>query len=222
MNKNTPQNPSNQLTSCEIDFDDAAANTTLTDQNNEPTVNSSSSLTNKYQRSKSVDNRTRLKLTSARSNNEIEENQLNDNDDQQRIIPSSKFTPVNARPPPRAPLTPRTSLSKRSPNGVRTPNSNGNGYESELVQQDFENEENISVHDDHYQTKFIDNRTRTAIPVHRYTASNHIQSSPSASSVNSNMSRTKPPVSTPINTDRRDSNGSMTDSNRYESMLSLP
>lgn len=214
MNKNNPQNPSNQLTSCEIDFDDAAAaaDTTITDQNNDSTVNASSA--NKYQRSKSVDNRTRVKLTSTRSNNDMDETQLNTNDDQQRVIPSSRFAPVNARPPPRAPLTPRTSVSKRSPNGVRPSNSNGNVYESELVQQDFENEENISVHDDHYPTKLIDNRTRTAVPVHRYTTSNQIQASPSTSSVNSNLSRTKPPVSMPMNTDRRDSNGSITDPNR--------
>ena len=223
LNKNASQNPSTQLKSCEIDFDDtqpatatAAPNTTITDQTNESLASSSSS-GNKYQRSKSVDTRTRLKLTGVRSNNESDENHLANNDDQLRIVPSSKFTPVNARPPPRVPLTPRTSLGKRSSNGVRTPNSNGNYYDTEHVQHDFENEENISFNDDHYQAKPIENRTRTAIPVHRYTTTNnnnHIQPSPSTSSVNSNIARTKPPVSTPMNLDRRDSNGSMTDSNR--------
>jgi hypothetical protein len=58
---------------------------------------------------------------------------------------------------------------------------------------------------------------RANIPVHRYTTNNNnnIQSSPSTSSVNSNISRTKPPISTPINLDRRDSNASTTDSNRF-------
>lgn len=229
LNKNTPQNPSTQLKSCEIDFDDTLTptNTTITDQTNDPLVNSSSSSsTNKYQRSKSVDTRTRLKLNATRSNNDnTDENHLVNNDDQQRMIPSSKFTPVNARPPPRVPLTPRTSLAKRSMNGVRTPNSNGNYYETEHVQHDFENEENISLNDDHYQTKSIENRTRPAIPVHRYATTNnnnnHIQPSPSNSSVNSSISRTKPPVSIPVNLDRRDSNGSMTDPSRYESLSSV-
>jgi len=147
----------------------------------------------------------------------MDENDLSNNNDdqQQRIIPSSKFTPINTRPPPRAPLTPRTTLMKSSSNSIRTQNSNGNFYDTDNQLQEFENNENISFNDDNYQSKLLDNRTRTTIPVHRY-QTNNIQPSPSASSVNSNISRARPPVSTPINLDRRDSNGSNTDSNRFE------
>lgn len=152
-----------------------------------------------------------MKLAQARSNNETEEN---NDDQQQRIIPSSKFTPINTRPPPRAPLTPRT---KPSSNSIRTPNSNGNFYDTDNQEQEFENNENISFNDDNYQSKLLDNRTRTTtIPVQRY-STNNIQPSPSTSSVNSNLSRPKPPISTLINLDRRDSNGSsMNDPNRFE------
>lgn len=204
LNKNASQNPSNQLQSCEIDFDDSL-NTTIIDHTNEQITS------NKYQRSKSVDTRARLKLA---------QSQLNDdnNDEQQKTIPSSKFTPINSRPPPRVPLTPtttattRTALTKRSTNGIRQQNSNGNMYD-----QDIENEENISYHDDNYQTKLSNNnRIGTNIPVHRYTT-NNIQPSPSTSSVSSNISRTKPPM----NLDRRDSNISTSDANRFEKQFSF-
>ena len=210
LNKNVPQTPTNQLKSCEIDYEDAP-NTTIIDHTNEQISTSS----NKYQRSKSVDTRARLKLAQSRSNNDMDEATYSINDEQQTSVPSSRFTPVNSRPPPRVPLTPtsapRTAVSKRSTNGSYQKYSNGNLYDFDNQQQEIENEENISVHDEHYQSK-----TRTNIPVHRYTNNNNIQSSPSTSSVNNTISRTKPPVSTPMNFDRRDSNGSITDSNRFD------
>jgi hypothetical protein len=184
----------------------------MIDQTNEQMSTSA----NKYQRSKSVDTRARLKLAQAHSNNE--ENNLSMNDEQQRTIPSSKFTPITTRPPPRAPLTPRTTVTKRPSNGIRTQSSNGNLYDTDNQQQEFENEENISLNDDNYQPKLTDNRMRTSAPIHRYTANNNnnIQPSPSTSSVSSTISRTKPPVSTPNHLDRRDSNSSTKDPNRFE------
>jgi hypothetical protein len=208
LNKNSApsQIPSNQLQTCEIDFDDSL-NQTIIDHTNEQITS------NKYQRSKSVDTRAKLKLSQSRSNDNNDEH----NDEQEKIIPSSKFTSNNSRPPPRIPLTPtstpRTTLTKRPSNGIRRQNSNGDMYDIDNQQQDIENDENISYNDDNYQQKLHENRMRTSIPVHRYTTNNtNIQSSQSTSSVNSNISRTKQP----INLDRRDSNTSTTDSNRFE------
>lgn len=207
---------------------------TIESNNNEQMSTS----TSKYQRSKSVDSRARLKMAQTRANN----NQMNIDDDennsfitdeQPRTVLSSKFTSINGRrdaPPPRIPFTPtsstsRTTLTKRSSNGNnlytkngngnRTRGSNGNIITTDNEQQDIENDENISFNDN-YQTKLSDNRTRTSIPVHRYTTNNNIQPSPSTSSVNSNISRTKPPLSNPNTLDRRDSNNSITDLNRLE------
>ena len=214
MNKNSPQNPPAQLKSCEIDFDDSP-NTTIIDHTNEQISTSS----NKYQRSKSVDTRARLQLSQLRSNNDLDDNTLSNNDEQQRTVLSSKFTSINPRQPPsRAPLTPRTSLTKRSSNGVRTPNFYDTDHHHQQ-QQVLENEENISLHDENYSSKLNENRTRTSIPVHRYTTNNNIQPSPSTSSVQSTTSRAKPPISMPINFERRDSNGSFTDSNRFDHTL---
>jgi hypothetical protein len=169
------------------------------------------------------------------TNIDNDENDTSTNDEEQKPVPSSKFIPINGRrdipPPPRVPLTPtsthRTSSLKRPSNGnnlthtkdsygFRTPNSNGNLLDSDNQQQDIENDENMSYNDDNYQPKLVDNRMRTAIPIHRYTNNNnYIQPSPSTSSVTSIMSRTKIPNSTPINLDRRDSN-TITDINRLE------
>jgi hypothetical protein len=191
-----------------------------------------SSSINKYQRSKSVDARARLKMAQTRGNNnsntstsiDNDENNISPTDEQQKIIPSSKFTSINTRrdaPPPRVPLTPtsapRTALTKRSKNGngTRTRGSNGNLFDTDNRQQDLETDENVSFNDN-YQPKQFDNRTRTSIPVHRYTTNNNIQPSPSTSSVNSTISRTRPPITTPATLDRRDSNSSITDLNRFE------
>jgi hypothetical protein len=118
---------------------------------------------------------------------------------------------------PRSIIPDRTSSTKRvlnghnlpypkNTNGIRTRNSNGN-----LI--DSENDENIAFNDS-YQPKIIDSKTRTAIPVHRYSTNNHIQTSASTSSVNSTNFRTKVPILTSTNLDRRDSNVSGTDLNR--------
>jgi hypothetical protein len=57
---------------------------------------------------------------------------------------------------------------------------------------------------------------RTSIPVQRYTTNNNnIQPSPSTSSINSTLSRTKQSGTTMMNLERRDSNASVTDLNRY-------
>jgi hypothetical protein len=115
-------------------------------------------------------------------------------------------------------ISDRTSSNKRvfngnnlsctkNGNGVRVRGSNGN-----LI--DTEHEENSSFND-HYQPKIIDNKPRTAIPVHRYpTTNNHIQTSASASSVNTTHSRMRVPIPGSTNLDRKDSNISGTDLSR--------
>jgi hypothetical protein len=201
--------PSTQLKSCEIDFDDTG-------------VETSNDLANKYLRSKSVDARAKLKLSQNR-----DENNILLNDEEIKTIPSSKFTQMNTRndaPPPRVPLTPTsthrvitakrpsngTNVSyTRTVNGIRTHDSNGNLY-------DTENDENLLYNDNNYEPKIVDHRTRTSIPVHRYTTNNNIQPSPSTSSINSTLSRTKQSGTTSIHLERKDSNVSMTDLNRFE------
>ncbi|CAF3610328.1 unnamed protein product [Rotaria sordida] len=205
LNKN-----SSQLKSCEIDFDDSLNSpTTTSSTTNENNIEQNSSLENKYQRSKSVDSRTRLKFTQVRTMDN-DENINSFNDEQDKSIPSSRFTPINIRrdtstkPQP----TNRTNLSyTKQTNGIRTHGSNGNLIDTyNQQQQDIENDENISFN--------IDNRTRTAISIQHYPTPNNIQTSSSTSSVNSAQSRTKPPVTIPINLDRRDLNTSNTDLNR--------
>ena len=187
-NKNPSQPSTNQIQTYEIDVD--------------PTANEQ-----KYQRSKSVEHRGRLTLTQTITDADNEQDQQSST-----TVQSSKFTPIHSRPPPRVPLTPttmpRTMPNKRPPNANHfsySKSTHGNIYDHEL-----ENEENIQYQDE--------NRERIGIPVHRYpntNNNNNIQSSPSTSSMNSNLSRTKPPVSTPMNFERRESNGSIPDGNRF-------
>lgn len=230
MNKNASQVPTNQLKTCEIDFDDALNSSQLIDNiNNENHHDQSPIIENKYPRSKSVDGRARLKILQARANQnhhasmEHDENNGLSHDEHEKPVPSSRFTSLNNNnhrrdlPQTRVPITPptihRTSSGKRlasrgnlpfQKNGFRTPSSNGNLIDEYNQQADIENHDNIT---------YIDNRPRTSIPVQHYPA-NNIQTSSSASSVNSTTSRTKPPVSIPISFDRRDSNSSNTDLNR--------
>ncbi|CAF0802429.1 unnamed protein product [Rotaria sp. Silwood1] len=204
------KNSTTQLKSCEIDFDDSLNSTaTITENINEE----NSSLDNKYQRSKSVDGRTRIKLSQSRTNQQStidnDENNNTIHNEQDKPIPSSRFTPINIRR--EAPIKPpnRNNLSyTKTTNGIRTHGSNGNIIDTYNQQQDIENNENISFN--------TDNRTRTTIPVQHYTTHNHIQTSSSTSSVNSTHSRPKPPVSIPINLDRKDSNTSNTDLSRTQ------
>ncbi|CAF3722548.1 unnamed protein product [Rotaria sp. Silwood1] len=204
------KNSTTQLKSCEIDFDDTLNSTaTITENINEE----NSSLDNKYQRSKSVDGRTRIKLSQSRTNQQStidnDENNNTIHNEQDKPIPSSRFTPINIRR--EAPIKPpnRNNLSyTKTTNGIRTHGSNGNIIDTYNQQQDIENNENISFN--------TDNRTRTTIPVQHYTTHNHIQTSSSTSSVNSTHSRPKPPVSIPINLDRKDSNTSNTDLSRTQ------
>ncbi|CAM4776618.1 unnamed protein product [Rotaria magnacalcarata] len=238
LNKNSPQTPTTQLKTCEIDFDDSMSSSTPTD-NNENNHEQISGLENKYPRSKSVDGRARLKIIQARANNihhtsiDNYENSNSMHDEQEKQIPSSRFTPVNGRRDvpsvPRAPLTPptihRTTSGKRPPsrnnlpyqkatNGFRTQGPNGDSMDSYNQQQDIESDENMSYSVDNYQIKpIVDNRIRTTIPVQHY-ATNNIQASSSTSAVNNHAARSKPPVSIPISFERRDSNSSSTDLNR--------
>ncbi|UJR15369.1 hypothetical protein I4U23_002317 [Adineta vaga] len=236
LNKTSAQGPSNHLKSCEIELDEST-NVIDTNDNSEQI----SALTGKCQRSKSVDGRARLKIVQARSNNNqmINDHDENDFDDDPKSVPSSKFIPINGRrdgPPPRVPLAStsgyRTSSLKRPTNGtnivynkdspgIRTQSYNGGVLESENQQQEIENDENISYNNDNYQQKTVENRTRTAIPVHRYTtnngtitATNHIQPSLSTSSVSTTTSRIKPPTMIPVSLEKRDSNSSTTDITR--------
>ena len=227
LNKNTQSIPVTQLKSCEIDFDDSS---------NAPPMDNAGD--NKYQRSKSVESRTRLRMAQAaranqqQANMDIdpEESYLSTYDDQQRAVPSSKFTSITSRHEvsARAPITPSSAsrdaytkrsssgnllASSKSGNGFRARGSNGNLFDSDHQAPEFENDENLSYQPDSYQTTLNDNRTRTSIPVHRYTQ-NNLQSSASTSSVSSTLSRTKPPVTIPINLDRRDSNTSTSETNR--------
>ncbi len=225
--KTPPQqqsNKSNTLKTHEIDYDESIA--TNTEQNSD-SISTSTNPSSKCQRSRSVDGRARLKNAQTRLNNSSRSTNDYDDNNPSSTVPSSKFTSVNPRrdaPPPRAPTTPRsmnsdrTSSSKRVPNGnnlsstkngngVRTRSSNGN-----LI--DTEHEDNLTFND-HYQPKIVDNKPRTAIPVHRYsTTNNHIQTSASASAVHTTHSRTKVPIPTSANLDRKDSNTSGSDLNR--------
>ncbi|CAF0997059.1 unnamed protein product [Adineta ricciae] len=242
LNKASPQVPSNHLKSCEIELDEST-NVIEANDNSEQV----SSMASKCQRSKSVDGRARLRIIQARSNNThtVNDHDENDYDDESKTVPSSKFVPINGRregqpPPPRVPVTPpnayRTSSLKRPTNGanivyikdspgIRTQSYNGGALESENQQhpqQDVENDENISYNNDNYQPKILENRTRTSIPVHRYTATNgnattttnHIQQSTSAVAVNTTPSRIKPPTMIPVSLEKRDSNSSNTDLNK--------
>ncbi|CAF1512856.1 unnamed protein product [Rotaria sp. Silwood1] len=230
------QTKSNHLKPYEIDYDDS---------NNIPNKQESTStnLTNKCQRSRSVDGRARLKnaQTRAINNNNNHHHHMNrsanDSDDNNSTtVPSSKFTSMNIRrdtaPPPRIPITPRSTLSDRAPltkrvssgnnlsypknqHGNRTRHSNGN-----LI--DTDNDENLTFNDN-YQPKIIDNKTRSSMSTHRYATNNNnnnnnnnnlIQSSASTSSVNSTMSRTKVPIPILANLDKKDSNTSSIDLHR--------
>lgn len=188
--------PVNQLKSCEIDFDEMI-----------PVENSPSNNGEKYQRSKSVENRTRMKLSQTRPTINLdpeESSHSSNNDEQTRFVPSSKFT----------------SISNRRDIPVRTiGNSNGNSvnkYSNRTASRDsngemidsgeIENDENCSYPDAVPM--------RTTIPVQRYSGHNSIQSSASTSSVSSVMSRNKPMVSIPVTLDRRDSND-QTINNRF-------
>ncbi|CAF1146701.1 unnamed protein product [Adineta steineri] len=239
LNKNSSQIPSNNLKSCEIEFEETSKPIENNNTNDEISL-----LTNKCQRSKSVDGRARLKnlqsrtastTTNNNNNQTIIDHEENDIDDEQRTVPSSKFMPINNGrrdgPSPRVPLTPtsayRTSSLKRPSNGtsftytkdnqgIRTQSYNGTPLESESQQPEIENDENMSYNDDNYQPKILDNRIRTAIPVHRYGNNNnhnHNQPSQPISSVTNTPSRIKPPTIIPITFDRRDSNSSTTDVN---------
>lgn len=238
MNKNSPQTPTNQLQSCEIDLDDSLSTSTI--DNNADNINDqNSTLSNKYHRSKSVDGRTRLKFVQSRMNQnnfattDTDETNSLINDEQDRSVASSRFVPVSARrevPTARMPLTPpsihqtvssklppvRNSLTYlKSANEIRTQDFNGNHFNTYNQQQENDNSENMSYNVDTHQTKLVDNRTRTSIPFQHFTTNNNIQPSSSTSSVNSVASRTKPPVSIPISIDRKDSNSSSTDLNRF-------
>ena len=195
--------------------------------------NASASAVSKCQRSRSVDGRARLKNAQNRMNNNGAGRPDGD-DPQANNVPSSKFTSMIARrdtQPARPPMTPRSSMTDRTSTARRTPSthnltyarnghsmrtrsSNGNLVDAEHRQaNEIENDENASLVDP-YQPKIIDNRLRTAIPPPaRYAAQHHpLQSSASTSSVNSTMSRAKPPL--PTHFDPRDSNASGTDLNR--------
>ncbi len=215
------QNKSNDLKSHEIDYDESIS----TNENNQESTSTSTNISNKCQRSRSVDGRARLKngQQTRPPNNPIRSTNDYDDNNQPTTVPSSKFTSINSRrdaaaaPPPRIPITPRsllisdrTSLAKRisnansisytkNGNGIRTRGSNGN-----LIETD--NDEN-STFNDNYQPKIIENKTRIAIPVHRYTTNNNnnIQTSASTSSVNSTNPRTKVPI--PISTNIISPNG---------------
>ena len=165
MNKSPQSNPVNQLQSCEIDFDESLAGETT------------------YLRSKSVDNRTNLKLSQTRSNGHVDQDDSHSStggggdDHQSRLVPPSKFTSIsNRRDIPVRINDPVNKYSTR----IRSRTSNGNLFDVEI-----ENDENRSSND-HL-------RTRTNIPVQRYpTNTSSIQSSASTSSVSSTMSRNKP------------------------------
>ncbi|CAM4740130.1 unnamed protein product [Rotaria magnacalcarata] len=217
----------NNLKPYEIEYDDSP-----NIPNKQDSMSTSANLTNKCQRSRSVDGRARLKNAQARSNNHNNNNNnnnnnnrsTNDSDDNTSIaVPPSKFTPASTRrdaPPPRIPVIPRTVHNDRTPltkrvasghnlaytrnaNGMRARNSHGN-------LMDTDNDENLAFHD-HYQPKIIDNKSRTSIPTHRY-GTNHIQSSASTSSVTNTVSRNK--ISILGSLDKKDSNASGTDLHR--------
>lgn len=207
----------------EIDYDDSPNL-----PSKQETLSSTTNLANKCQRSRSVDGRARLKNAQARANTTATR-LINDSDDSNSTpVPSSKFTPVNNRrdaPPPRIPTTPRSTAHNerstftkrvasghnlaygRNTNGIRTRNSNAN-------LTDPDTDENLTFHDA-YQPKIIDNKPRTSIPGHRYGTNNHIQSSASTSSIHSTVSRTRVPVPTLSNLDKKDTNASGTDLNRF-------
>ncbi len=200
------QNKSNNIKSNEIDDEESTVNT----ENNQESISTSTNITNKCQRSRSVDGRARIKNAQIRANNSTRPTNDDDDNHHSTTVPSSKFTSINARRdvhPPRIPIIPRsttisdrTSIIKRVPNGnnlpstrngnsIRTRGSNGNLIETE-------NDENLSFNDN-YQPKIIDHKTRIGIPVHRYTT--NIQTSASTSSVNSTNYRTKVPIPTSTN-----------------------
>jgi hypothetical protein len=197
--------------------------------NTQEQISASINQSGKCQRSRSVDGRARLKNAQMRANNGTNRPTNDFDENNSTTIPSSRFTSINTRrevPLPRVPITPRSmipdrpSLTKRVPSGhnltySRTPNSlRTRGSSGNLVDTDnqhnheTENDENLTFNEN-YQPKIIDSRTRTSIPVHRH-STNHIQTSASTSSVNSTISRTKIPIATSANLDRRDSNVDLT------------
>ena len=162
------------------------------------------SVSNKYQRSKSVDGRQRLKFAQTRGNSSQDPVEISiDHDEefhdqqQQRVVPSSKFISIGNRHevPVRTAVT-HLSRPVNRPSPIAKPrNSNGNLFDSD------QHEEN--------------HRTRT-IPIQRG-STNLIQSSASSSSISSgtNGTRNKQPITIPIQIDRRDSNSSGTETNRF-------
>ena len=229
---------SNNLKPHEIDFDESNSNgNSPNEAHQEPILNSS-----KCQRSRSVDGRARLKNAqtrppapphvSSRSHHDYEENSSSS---------SSKFTSVIQRresQPPRLPVTPRSMTTtaaanmKRSPAGqtmnssrptptIRTRTSQLNSTSSEHDQpsaQETESDE-ISSHADPYQPKIVDSRTRTSHLIQRHPTSvngNHLQPSPSTSSVTSTMSRNKVPLPSSLTQlEGKETNFSTNELNRY-------
>ncbi|CAF3229974.1 unnamed protein product [Rotaria sp. Silwood2] len=230
------QNKSNNLKPYEIDYDDSN-----NIPNKQESISTSTNLTNKCQRSRSVDGRARVKNAQTRAINNNNNNNnnhhhhhpnrsINDSDDNNSTtVPSSKFTSMNNRrdtaPPPRIPTTPRSTIADRTPLTKRVSSGNNLSYtknhhgnrtrnsNGNLI--DTDNDENLTFNDN-YQPKIIDNKTRTSMSVNRYATNNNnnIQSSASTSSVNSTMSRTKVPVPILTSLDKKDSNASGTDLNR--------
>jgi len=197
FNKSPQSMPVNQLKSCEIDFDEMI-----------PVENSPNNNGEKYQRSKSVENRTRMKLSQTRPtiNLDPEESSYSSNNDEQtRFVPSSKFTSISNRRD-----IPVRTMGSSNGNSVhkysnRTTSRGSNG---EMIDGgEIENDENCSYPDAVPM--------RTTIPVQRYSGHNSIQSSASTSSVSSVMSRNKPIVSIPVTLDRRDSNDQTINNNRF-------
>ena len=220
LNKSPHGAALNPMKSCEIDLDDSSSATTTAPADNTQNDQMSSS-SNKYQRSKSVDSRARLKIVQARANNSTQSTSIDLDetfDEPHKPVSSSKFNSIQVR---RAPLTPTSSsrsLTTKRPsigsssntlypkhsNGMQTRGSYANLHDSDNA----ENDENLSVND-HFHSKIVDNRTRTALPVQRY-PQNPIQTSASTSAVSGTLSRPKPSMSY----DRRDSNASITDLHR--------